>query len=118
MRNKLGQFIRGLNPWNKGKKDFRPSPETEFKAGPDHTGETHPSWQGGEQVMAKDCVHVWTGTGQRARRPRQVYEEHYGLIPKGHVIIHLDGNRHNDAPENLKAISRKENLERNLKNKK
>jgi HNH endonuclease len=118
MRSKLGRFLKGLSPWNKGKKDFRPSPETEFKAGPDHTGENHPSWNGGEQVMSKDCVYVWTGNKQRARRPREIYKQHYGEIPKGYVVIHLDGNPHNDDPTNLKAISRAENLARNVKQKK
>lgn len=115
MRNKLGQFIKGVIPWNKGKKDFRPSPNTEFKAGEHHTGENHPSWKGGEQLNTKDCIHVWDGTNKRVRRPRKVYEEHHGPIPKGYVVIHLDGNKHNDDPANLKAISRAENLKRNVR---
>ena len=65
--------------------------------------------------MKNDCTYLWNGTGKRARRPRVVYEETFGLIPKGYVIIHIDGNRYNDNPHNLKAISRAENLKRNSK---
>ena len=113
MRNKLGQWIKGIIPWNKGKKDFRPSPETEFKKGENHTGEKHPSWKGGVQKPKNDCVHLWDGTGKKKRRPRVVYQEHYGEIPKGYVIYHKDGNKENDNPENLEAISRAELLKRN-----
>jgi hypothetical protein len=115
MRNEKGQFIKGLSPWNKGKKGFNPSPDTQFTSGDHHTGETHNSWKGGVQVMKKDCVHLWDGTGKRARRPRVVYEMYHGPIPKGYVIIHKDGDRHNDHPSNLMAISRSENLKRNRK---
>lgn len=112
-RNTLGQFLKGLLPWNKGKKDFRPSPETEFKEGEDHVGENHPSWKGGEQVMSKDCVHTWTGNGERKRRPRAIYEEFHGPIPAGYVIYHIDGDKHNDDLVNLEAISRGELMQRN-----
>ena len=113
MRNKLGQFIKGLIPWNKNKKDFRPSPETEFKAGPEHTGEKHPSWKGGEQFSKSDCVHVWTGNKQRKRRPRLIWEEQNGPIPEGHVVYHIDGNKNNDDISNLEVISRAELVKRN-----
>lgn len=109
------KFKKGHKPWNKGKKDFRPSKKTEFKSGPEHTGDKHPSWKGGIQNISNDCVYVWRGTGKRSRRPRGIYEEHYGEIPKGHIIWHIDGDKHNDSPENLEAISRAECMERNFK---
>ena len=114
-RNTLGQFLKGLMPWNKGDKTFRPSIETEFKSGLSHVGDAHPSWKGGEQLMKKDCVHVWTGNGERKRKPRMVYEEAHGAIPKGHVIYHIDGDKRNDSLLNLEAISRAELLKRNNK---
>jgi hypothetical protein len=114
MRNSKGQFARGLVPWNKGAKGFNPSPGTQFKPGEDHFGETHPSWKGGVQIMSNDCAYLWKN-GERIRRPRQIYEEHFGTIPRGYVIVHRDGNRYNDTPENLEAISRAENLRRNNK---
>ena len=51
----------------------------------------------------------------RKRRPRVIYEEHYGTIPKGYVIRHIDGNKDNDDPSNLQAISRSENMKLNSK---
>lgn len=112
MRNKKGQFVKGHQPWNKGMKGFRPSQETEFKEGV-LVGKGHPSWTGGEQVMKNDCVYEWSGANKRVRRPRKIYEEHHGPIPKGYVVIHKDHNRYNDDPSNLEAISRAENMKRN-----
>ena len=83
-----------------------PLEKKEFKAGEGHTGENHPSWNGGEQVPANDCTHVWTGTGQRKRKPRMIYEKAFGPIPEGYVIYHKDGNKRNDHPTNLKDITR------------
>jgi hypothetical protein len=108
-----GRFKKGSTPWNKGKKDFRPSPETEFKSGENHTGDKHPSWKGGVQKFKNDCAYIWTGNGKRVRRPRAIYEANFGPIPKGFVIVHKDGNKDNDHPLNLEAISRAENMKRN-----
>lgn len=115
MRNSKGQFSKGLIPWNKGKKGVNGKSDTIFTKGDHHTGENHICWSGGVQVMKKDCAYLWNGTGKRARRPRVVYEETFGPIPEGHVIIHIDGDRYNDDPNNLEAISRLENLRRNNK---
>ena len=52
------------------------------------------------------CV-TW-GRG-RNRRPfllhRLVYELAFGVIPEGHQIHHLDGDRANWAPDNLQAVT-------------
>lgn len=116
-RDNKGNFKKGNIPWNKGKKGFNPSPETQFKSGDNHTGENHVSWKGGVQIIKNDCAYLWTGTNKRVRRPRKIYEENFGTIPEGYVIIHIDGDRYNDDPSNLKAISRSENLKRNQKSK-
>ena len=113
-RNKLGQFLKGLMPWNKGKK-INLSPETQFKTGENHTGEKHPSWRGGVQVMSKDCDYVWNGTNKRKRKPRTIWEEKNGPVPEGMVIYHIDGDKKNDALENLEIITRSELLKRNRK---
>lgn len=112
MANK-GQFKKGDKPWNKNVKGIHLSPDSEFKSGDHHTGENHPSWKGGVQSFVDDCTYVWTGTNERKRRPRVIYEEHYGPIPKGYVIRHIDGNKDNDNPSNLQAISRSENMRLN-----
>lgn len=114
MSNK-GYFKKGHTPWNKGLKGIHLSPNTEFKKGIENTGNNHKSWKGGVQKPKNDCVYLWSGNKKRIRRPRAIYEEHYGPIPKGYVVIHIDGNRYNDKPENLKAISRAENMKRNAR---
>ena len=121
MRNSKGQFKKGSVPHNKGKnlEDYL-TPEqieeikkTQFTS--ENFGENHSCWKGGVQKMKDDCVHLWEGKNKRVRRPRKVYEDHYGKIPKGYVIYHIDGNKDNDDPENLEAIPRKELLRRNKK---
>jgi hypothetical protein len=112
MIDKKGRFQKGNKPWNTNLKGIHLSPDTEFKTGA-FVGDKHPSWLGGVHIMTNDCVHLWDGANKRVRRPRKVYEEHHGAIPAGYIVIHLDGNHHNDSPDNLKAISRAENLKRN-----
>jgi hypothetical protein len=116
MRNQKGQFVKGITTWNKGMKGFRPSPETEFKAG-ELVGEIHPSWKGGVQINKKDCTYLWDGANKRKRRPRVIWEEHNGSLPEGYVVIHIDKDRYNDDISNLKAISRKELLQLNSQRK-
>tara|TARA_R100001591_G_scaffold103956_1_gene111449 strand:- start:769 stop:1116 length:348 start_codon:yes stop_codon:yes gene_type:complete len=110
---KKGTFQKGNTPWNKGVKGIHLSPKSEFKAGPTHTGACHPSWKGGVQKPKADCAYLWTSTKTRARRPRVIYEQHHGSIPKGYVIRHIDGNKDNDHIDNLQAISRAENMKLN-----
>lgn len=117
MRNEKGQFVKGLVTWNKGMKGFRPSPETEFKIG-QLVGDIHPSWKGGVQTPKNDCAYLWDGANKRKRRPKAVWEEHYGTLPEGMVIIHLDRDKFNDDISNLKAITRAELLKLNQQNKK
>lgn len=112
MRDNKGKFSKNHVPWNKDLKGIRLSPGTEFKKG-QFIGDNHPSWKGGVQKVINDCTHLYVGANKRVRRPRQVYIDHYGEIPKGYVIVHLDGDRNNDSIFNLEAISRAENLRRN-----
>lgn len=114
-RKSNGQFRKGNIPWNKGMKGIHLSKESEFKVN-ENVGSDHPSWNGGVHYNKKDCIYLWDGSKRRIRRPRKIYEENFGPIPEGHVVIHIDGNRYNDEPSNLRAISRSENLKRNRRN--
>ena len=109
----MGKFKKGNIPWNKGLKGIHLHEPREFKKGSKHVGKSHPSWRGGVQLFKTDCIHLYTGNGTRVRRPRKVYEDNFGTIPKGFVIVHIDLDKDNDDPSNLMAISRAENMLRN-----
>ncbi len=41
---------------------------------------------------------------------RVIYKKYHGKIPKGYDIHHIDGDRLNDAPENLIALPHEEHI--------
>ncbi len=108
-----GCFEKGHVPFNKGKKLEEYLPEetiekikqTTFKEG-QTAGEKSNMWKGGVQTPNNDCVYLYDGVGKRIRRPKAVYEEANGPIPKGWILFHIDGIKHNDALDNLIAIPR------------
>ena len=95
------QFAKG-NPKNK----------TTWRDG-DTEGSKHPQWKGGVQFCKNDCVHLYVGVNKRVRRPRTVWEDVVGKIPKGFIIWHLNGDKNDDRIENLECISRAECVRRN-----
>jgi hypothetical protein len=105
LKNNSTTFKKGHISWNKGLKGIHLSPDTEFKKG-QFTGENHPSWKGGEQISKSDCVYLYDGVNKRIRRPKKIYEDKHGAIPKGWILYHLDQNKHNDDIDNLIAMPR------------
>jgi hypothetical protein len=105
LKNNDTAFKKGNISWNKGLKGIHLSPDTEFKKG-QFTGENHPSWKGGVQKNKTDCVYLYDGTNKRVRRPKKIYEDKYGAIPKGWILYHLDQNKDNDDIDNLIAMPR------------
>lgn len=123
VRDNNGQFVKGNQSGNKFKKgvpswnkdlSINLSPKSNFKKGIT-TMENHPSWKGGIQNPKKDCVYLTVGTNKQIRRPKQVYEEVYGKIPKGYVIYHINHDNKDDSLDNLEVVSRAELLRRNRK---
>ena len=57
-----------------------------------------------------------TINGKRVERyeHRLVWEEHYGEIPKGMVVDHIDGNKSNNDIKNLQVITRGDNIKRSV----
>lgn len=56
-----------------------------------------------------------TTPGKKGKVKRRLYEQYVGPIPEGYIVVSKDGNPDNIRISNLEAISRKEQLERNLK---
>lgn len=127
-----GYFPKGHTPFNKGKKwDEYLTPEQQEKSrqtcfsserivnNQDHT------WYHkiGDEVEDKDgyikikCFNHarenggWKKNSTRAwkLKHRWLWEQNYGPIPKGYVIIFLDGNNRNFNLDNLAMISMKQN---------
>jgi hypothetical protein len=55
-------------------------------------------------------MRAWVKVSRTRWRPRAlvVYELHYGPVPAGCVVHHVDRDSLNDAPENLVALTRAE----------
>jgi hypothetical protein len=100
-----GCFKKGHKPWNLGVKGIHLNPSTEFKKG-ERFGKEHYSWKGGVQLIKNDCAYLYEGINKRVRRPKKVYEDANGEVPKGWIIYHLDGDKDNDHLDNLIAIPR------------
>ncbi len=104
-----GQFQSGDVPWNKDMKGIHLSPETEFKKGQKNLNKL-PVGAATIRTRNRDLKprafikiaepNVWR------LRCHVVWEEHYGEIPKGIVIHHIDRDTLNDEITNLAAVSR------------
>ena len=109
------RFKKGNVSHNKGQKMPRDMYEkvktTFFSAGhePHNT-----KYDGYERICAKDgYIYVRVNKGKFVLKHRKIWEENYGKIPKGNIIIFKDGNKLNCKIENLMMITMKENMERN-----
>lgn len=114
-----GQFKKGLVPWNKGLKGWQAggnSKKTQFKRGHGNSNNALPV--GSEKKDKYGILQRKVSmTGERREKWRPVkdlvYEEHYGAIPDGKIVIHGDGNRDNFDISNLIAVTRAELMDRN-----
>lgn len=120
IRNPKGQFDKGNNTGRrftseglKGNQYAKGNPpnKTTFKVG-DHAMEKHPSWKGGLQKH-RDGYYIQLAANKRMKHARYVYEQVNGDLPPGYVIYHVDGDKYNDEPMNLIAITRAELIKLN-----
>lgn len=112
------RFKKGLIPFNKGKKieEYLPPEKieklkkTSFKKGniPHNT-----KYDGYERISKDGYVEVRVAPGKFALKHRLIWEEHFGSIPKGKIIIFKDGDKTNLDISNLEMIDREENAIRN-----
>lgn len=112
------RFKKGLIPFNKGKKieEYLPPEKieklkkTSFKKGniPHNT-----KYDGYERISKDGYVEVRVAPGKFVLKHRLIWEEHFGSIPKGKIIIFKDGDKTNLDISNLEMIDREENAIRN-----
>lgn len=62
----------------------------------------------GEIKLSKYGYYWRTKSGRCVYLHREVYEKHYGSIPKGYIVHHKDGDKLNNSIDNLELMSRAE----------
>lgn len=111
-----GQFKKGHKPMNKGKKwkDYMSeegqlkSLKTAFKKG--NIPHNH-RIVGSERITKNGYIEIKISEPNKWQlKHRYVYEKEYGEIPKGFNLIFLDGDRQNIKLDNLKLVSKAEDL--------
>lgn len=65
---------------------------------------------GSERVNAEGYIEVKISQRKWEKKHRVIYEEAYGKLQKGEVLLFLDGNRNNVELSNLKKVSVQEVL--------
>lgn len=101
-----GCFRKGFIPWNKGKKGYIGANKTSFKK-----GNKPKNWRpvGSERIDSNEYTLIKVAEPNKwVFKHRMIYEQKYGEIPKGAVIIFADGNKNNLNIDNLLCVTRDE----------
>ena len=110
------QFAKGRPAWNKGLKGvMRGGEATQFKPGqlPHNT-----KYDGCISVRADGYKYIRLELKKWVLYHRYLWEQTYGPIPPGMILVFKDRNPLNCDLDNLELISRRENLRRNSNRKK
>jgi hypothetical protein len=110
--NQATQFHKGHEPWNKGMKGLDiGGKETQFKKGtvpPNHRE------VGSERIDEDGYTYIKIAEHTRwVLKHRHIYEQHHGKLEPHMVVTFIDKDISNFAIENLEAITKVENMERN-----
>ena len=106
------QFPKGNTPWNKGMKGLQiGGQETQFKKGtvpPNHRE------VGSERIDEDGYTYIKIAEHTRwVLKHRHIYEQHHGKLEPHMIVTFRDKNISNFEIENLEAITKVENMERN-----
>lgn len=116
---RTGRFEKGRKSWNKGTKGLTSANKTSFKKGSNPAnqkpfGHERICSKDGFILMKVDMVNPYTGfRGHYVHKHRYVWEQHNGVIPKGHIIRFKDGDKMNCEIGNLEMVTKAENLRLN-----
>lgn len=73
-------------------------------------GDRNPSWNGGRHQRKDGYWLVWTPNGERLEH-RVIMEIHIGRTLRiDEIVHHIDGDRSNNDPSNLKVMSQSEHI--------
>lgn len=106
-----GGYKKGHIPANKGTKGLTGANRTSFKKGniPFNHREI-----GSERITKDGYIMIKVRDGCLNKnwelKHRWLYEKEYGKIPEGYNLIFLDGNKQNLDLDNLKLVSKSEDL--------
>ena len=107
------RFKPGNRPWTLGMTGVRLSPSSEFKKGqaPVNVQEV-----GALRINSLGDIEIKIaeGKGQWLSLRRYVWQIAHGPIPDDMCIVPIDGDGHNTALENLRLLTRAENIHHNL----
>ena len=111
-----GQFQPGSKPWNKNLKGLHQSPDTEFKPGQVSIN-LLPLGSVRVRVRNRDKgKRAWIKIAEDGTsydwRPRALveWEKHFGPLPEGAILHHMERDTLNDDITNLAALSRAAHL--------
>ena len=106
------QFSQGHTPWNKGMKGLDiGGKETQFKKG--HVPHNHKS-VASERIDEDGYTYIKIDEPRKwVLKHRHIYEQHHGNLEPHMVVTFIDKNISNFSIENLEAITKVENMQRN-----
>jgi hypothetical protein len=106
------QFPKGHKPWNKGLKGIQiGGTESQFKKG--NVPANHKE-VGSERIDEDGYTYIKIAEHTRwVLKHRYIYEQHHGKLEPHMIVTFRDKNISNFEIENLEAITKVENMERN-----